>query len=195
MAERGRPRRPGADEAILAATRALLFEHGFAGFSMDDVARHAGVGRQSVYRRWPSKSTLAIASVIWSVDVDNAFPDLGSFEADLRGALEMLRELYTASSAAVFVDVHAAMVGDPAARGSFEEHYLQPRRDSLRRAVERGIARGDLCESTDLAIVGDLVCGPFLHRLLTGSSGFSDELIDAIVASVLGLYGVPPGAR
>lgn len=195
MAERGRPRRPGSDEAILQAARALMFEHGFAGFSMADVARHAGVGRQSVYRRWPTKSTLAVASVTWSIDADNAFPDRGSFEADLRGALEMLRDLYAQSSAPVFADVHAAMSGDPAARGLFEQHYRQPRRDSLRRALNRGIARGELLETTDIEIVGDLVSGPFLHRLLSGSTEFSDELVDAIVFSVLGLYGVPPRAH
>lgn len=192
MAERGRPRRAGADESILEAARELLFERGLAGFSMDDVARRAGVGRQSVYRRWPSKAALSITAVTWRIDVHDAFPDQGSFEADLRCGLQALAELYAQSSAAVFVDVFAAMAGDPAARALFVEHYLQPRRESLRRAIQRGVDRGELATTTDVEIVGDLVSGPFLHRMLGGGDDFSDGLVEAVVRAVLRLYGVTP---
>lgn len=176
----------------MAATRELLFEQGLAGFSMDDVARRAGVGRQSVYRRWRSKAALAITAVTWSIDARDAFPDRGSFEADLRSGLQALAELYAQSSASVFADVYAAMAGDPAARALFFERYLQPRRESLRCAIQRGIERGELATTTDVEIVSDLVSGPFLHRLLGGAGDFSDGLVEAVVGAVLGLYGVTP---
>ena len=185
MGGRGRPRRAGANEAILEAARALLFEHGLAGFSVEDVAQRAGVGRQSVYRRWATKPTLAIASVIPSADADDAYPDRGSFEADLRAGLEAVRSLYEQSDPRVFADVYGAMASDAGARELFADHYLHPRRRSLGRAVERGIERGELRADTDVEIIGDLVSGPFLHRLLSGTEGFDDELVDAIVGSVV----------
>ncbi|WP_331773066.1 TetR/AcrR family transcriptional regulator (plasmid) [Embleya sp. NBC_00888] len=189
--ERGRPRRFGADEAILEAGRELMFEHGYAGFSMDEVARRAGVGRQSVYRRWPSKAALVVAAMTWASESPDVFPDSGSFTGDLRAGLESMRGMYDRSERDLFADVYFAMASDPAARELFNRNYVEPRRQSLERAIERAIERGELRADTDAEIVGDFVSGPFLYRRLIGSDELRDELIDAIVTSVTALYGAP----
>jgi AcrR family transcriptional regulator len=44
--------------AMLDAAEALLREHGLHRWSVDDVAERAGLGRTSVYRRFPSKDDL-----------------------------------------------------------------------------------------------------------------------------------------
>ena len=56
----GRPRDPEADRAILEATIELLAEDGFGGLSIEAVAARAGVGKTTVYRRWPSKIPLVV---------------------------------------------------------------------------------------------------------------------------------------
>ena len=56
----GRPRDPQADRAILKATIELLAEDGFGGLSIEAVAARAGVGKTTVYRRWPSKVPLVV---------------------------------------------------------------------------------------------------------------------------------------
>ncbi|MDQ6527379.1 TetR/AcrR family transcriptional regulator [Nocardioides sp. LHD-245] len=188
----GRPRSSGADEAILRAGRELMTEHGYAGFSMDEVARRAGVGRQSVYRRWPSKPVLVVAAMT-SVGADvDVFADTGSFEGDLRSGLEAMRALYHRSSAALFADVYFAMASDLAARDLFNENHVRPRRRSLARAVERAIERGELARETDVSTVTDLVSGPFLYRRLIAADDLRDVLLDAIVEAVLLLYGAKP---
>jgi AcrR family transcriptional regulator len=60
---RGRPRRQGADEEILAVARALLAERGYRDLSVDEVAERAGVAKTTVYRRWPSKGMLVAAAI------------------------------------------------------------------------------------------------------------------------------------
>lgn len=60
---RGRPRREGADEEILAVVRKLLGELGYRALSVDEVAERAGVAKTTVYRRWPSKGALAAAAI------------------------------------------------------------------------------------------------------------------------------------
>ena len=52
---RGRPRDPAVDEAILSAAVDLLGEVGYARLTMEQVAERAGVGKASLYLRWPSK--------------------------------------------------------------------------------------------------------------------------------------------
>lgn len=60
---RGRPRDPAVDEAALRATLALLDEHGYERLRVADVARAAGIGLGSLYRRWPTKHALVVAAL------------------------------------------------------------------------------------------------------------------------------------
>lgn len=60
---RGRPRREGADEEILAVARTMLSEGGYGALTIEEVAERAGVAKTTVYRRWPSKGAL-LASLI-----------------------------------------------------------------------------------------------------------------------------------
>jgi AcrR family transcriptional regulator len=54
----GEPPGAGADDAILDAAEALVRSHGLHRWSVEDVADRAGVGRTSVYRRFPSRDDL-----------------------------------------------------------------------------------------------------------------------------------------
>jgi AcrR family transcriptional regulator len=86
----GSRRDPSIDADVLAATRRLLIEHGYAATTIDLIATTAGVSRPAVYRRWSSKAQLVHEAL---------FPDLGpeppadDFVAEItrlcRGALAM----------------------------------------------------------------------------------------------------------
>ena len=55
---RGRPRDPATDDAILRAGLALFIERGIEGASIEQIAKRAGVGKLTIYRRWPVKEDL-----------------------------------------------------------------------------------------------------------------------------------------
>src|SRR5829696_3457055 len=131
---RGRPRRADADQAILTATVELLGEVGVAGFSMDLLAQRAGVGKATIYRRWPSKEALmleAMRTVVTPITV----PDTGAVHTDLRGYVGQLRVSL--------------------------EDYLRNRQTTVRTIIRRGIDRGELAADTDVDLLVDLVLGPF----------------------------------
>jgi AcrR family transcriptional regulator len=54
----GRPRNPAKDVAVLQAARELLVDVGYQGTTVVAVARLAGVGAPTIYRRWASKEAL-----------------------------------------------------------------------------------------------------------------------------------------
>ena len=60
---RGRPRSVEADQAILDATLRMLGTHGVAGTTIEGVAADAGVGKTTIYRRWPTKTDLIRAAI------------------------------------------------------------------------------------------------------------------------------------
>ena len=62
----GRPRDARHDQAILAATLEILQEQGYGGLTIEGVAARAGVGRPTIYRRWPSKPALVVAALVQS---------------------------------------------------------------------------------------------------------------------------------
>ena len=56
----GRPRCPVTHQAILEAARELMAASGFAGLTIEGIAEHAGVGKTTIYRRWPDKANLVM---------------------------------------------------------------------------------------------------------------------------------------
>ena len=60
---RGRPRSAEAEQAILDATLRMLGTQGVTGTTIEGVAADAGVGKTTIYRRWPTKTDLILAAI------------------------------------------------------------------------------------------------------------------------------------
>ena len=89
QARAGQTRRRGAtlETAILHAAAAELTEHGYAGMTMDRVAKRAGTNKNAIYRRWPDRLALGVAAYRQLATTIEA-PDTGALRDD---ALELLR--------------------------------------------------------------------------------------------------------
>src|SRR5207245_9051815 len=81
--KRGRPRSGRTEKAILKAASDLVTSTGLADMTIEGVAERAGVGKASIYRRWPSKGALAFDAVVDTILSTQPTPDTGSFEGDL----------------------------------------------------------------------------------------------------------------
>ncbi|MFD0331213.1 TetR/AcrR family transcriptional regulator [Streptacidiphilus monticola] len=58
-----RPRSDAAHRAILDAALALAVEHGYTGVTIKGIAERAGVGRQTVYRWWPTRGAVLLEAM------------------------------------------------------------------------------------------------------------------------------------
>ena len=65
----------------------LLAERGLAAMSIEEVAARAGVGKTTIYRRWPSKGLLALDAFVASFREEQPLPDTGTLRGDLLAAL------------------------------------------------------------------------------------------------------------
>src|SRR5262245_38916594 len=81
---KGRPRSVEADEAILVACLDLLQKQGFTALTMEAVAEKAGVGKNTLYRRYPTKLALVTAAARRERDAVGIVPDTGNVRDDLR---------------------------------------------------------------------------------------------------------------
>src|ERR1035441_8003249 len=83
----GRPRSERAHQAILTAARELLIEEGFAALRLEHVAARAGVGKATIYRRWPSKEALAQDLLAQLAEPHIGIADTGSTRDELLAAV------------------------------------------------------------------------------------------------------------
>ena len=80
----GRPRSATADQAILDAALELFVEAGLEGLAVEQVAARAGVGKATIYRRYPGKIDLVIAAARCLTSAVAPVPDTGTADGDLR---------------------------------------------------------------------------------------------------------------
>ena len=86
--QKGRPRSRQTNRAILKAAAEIVIASGLAEMTIEGVAERAGVGKASIYRRWPSKGALAFDAVVDTILTAEPTPDTGSLEGDLARVAE-----------------------------------------------------------------------------------------------------------
>lgn len=88
----GRPRDPEKDIAVVAAARALLVEAGYQGTTVVAIARRAGVGAPTIYRRWASKEALIEEAAFGHAQPAPLPVSTGDLRTDLRAWTAMFLE-------------------------------------------------------------------------------------------------------
>jgi AcrR family transcriptional regulator len=183
---RGRPRSQEADRAIMAATVNLLAEKGLAGMSIEEVAKRAGVGKATIYRRWPSKGLLALDAFVEAFREQQPLPDTGTLRDDLIAALRAwVRAVTGTSTGRLLTGLIAEAQYDTELRAAWRDRVLEPLRSQHRIMLDRAIARGEIPASVDKEVVLDLFFGAAQHRLLLGHLPLTDEFIDEVVDVIL----------
>jgi AcrR family transcriptional regulator len=188
-APRGRPRSAEADRAILTATLELLAERGLNAMSIEEVAARAGVGKTTIYRRWPSKGLLALDAFVISFRAEQPLPDTGTLRGDLLSALHAwVRAVTQTAMGPMLTGLIAEAQHDPELRGAWRDRVLEPLRAQHRIMLDRAIARREVPDSVDRDVVLDLFFGAAEHRLLLGhlpmTGEFIAEVVDIILAGI-----------
>jgi AcrR family transcriptional regulator len=188
-AARGRPRSAEADRSILAATVELLAERGLAAMSIEEVAARAGVGKTTIYRRWPSKGLLALDAFVTSFRAEQPRPDTGTLRGDLIAALHAwVRAVTETPMGPMLTGLIAEAQNDPELRGAWRDRVLEPLRVQHRGMLDRAVERGEIPADVDPDVVLDLFFGSAEHRLLLGhlpmTADFIEQVVDIILAGI-----------
>ncbi|OBI94153.1 TetR/AcrR family transcriptional regulator [Mycobacterium sp. 1245805.9] len=186
----GRPRSAAVHDAILDAVRQTLIEGGYAEVAMDRVAARAGVGKQSVYRRWPSKAPMVAEAVLdaYRSGASFALPDTGDIDADLRTWLRGYAQfIASASNAALLRALLAAAAEDKQDGETLYRQLTEPQYhavlDRFRNAVQTSAIRADAdFESLAQALIGAPVYRVLAHlEADAATSQQFDGLVEVIM--------------
>jgi len=153
--------------AILEAALELLRERGYGKVTVDAIAERAGVGKQTMYRWWPSKADVVLEALAETARTSILDRDHGDLESDLRAFLT-----------ATFRALNGPHTLGPVMRGLMAEAQLDPkfavrfgeyiawRRASLSSILQRAMDRGEVPKGASIEAVVDMLYGAMWYRLL-----------------------------
>jgi AcrR family transcriptional regulator len=176
----GAKRNPDSAEAILEAAEALLLEAGYAGFSIEAVARRARAGKPTIYRWWPSKVALLL-DVYRRQKRDIDYSDTGPVEQDLFRFLKSLfRQWRETPAGNIFRSIIAEAQTDETAAKALAD-YSQGARRYTARIFEQARERGEVAAATDPEQAADMLASYAWVHLLTNRLDEDDEAIRSAV--------------
>lgn len=184
---RGRPRSEAVERAIVEGVMKLL-EEGvpLAELSIERIARTAGVGKATIYRRWSGKEELFVDVVRAAEPADPELPGT-SMRDDLVALLEQLRRRGLVSrSSAILHNVYAQMKSSPKLWCAYDATVVEPRRRLQIEILRRGQRNGELRTDIDVQVLNDIFVGPMLVRSVMRRDadlpeGLAEQIVDAVL--------------
>ena len=150
--------------------------------TIEEVAARAGAGKATLYRRWPTKATLAMDAVMAEIDPAAPFSDTGSAIEDFRLQLRAVARVFSRPRIRhTLIGVIFEAQNNAGLRSAFIERYMNPRRDQARAVIARGIARGELRPDFDEHVLFDQLRALYFRPLVSGQPlhrRFTDELVN-----------------
>ncbi|MEU9504518.1 TetR/AcrR family transcriptional regulator [Streptomyces sp. NPDC048196] len=187
---RGRPRSAAADSAIIEAVLRLIENGASMGeLSMEGIAREAGVGKATVYRRWSGKDALML-DVMRSLDAPLPPLDGDSVRDDLVSLLEFLRRRGLAKrDSALLRTVVSHVQAHPQLWEEYHRSVVRARNEALLAVLRRGMATGEIRTDRPVDTLADLFVGPmlaraFLHRWKDLPEGLAEDIVDTVLDGV-----------
>ena len=181
----GRPRSERAERAIIDAALSVFAESGTEGLCIEKVAARAGVGKATIYRRWPGKEDLLLDAM---AALQRPLPEPAgrSVRENLVAVLGAMREAVADPRRA---REFALLLGEgakyPRLMARYVETVLEPRREVIRSVLRRGVASGELRASTDIEAALFMLTGAVIARGKYEPGSFPPGYVERVVDELL----------
>lgn len=158
----GRPRDPTLEGRVHDAAMTLYAEAGWAGFSIERIARLAGVGKAAIYARWPTKQALLrdTFDLRWQPMKDL---DAGSLRGDLTAWVALSMQRHGDRRAGIVMNSQVDALRHPEFREVVAPFQAVAAR-RMRKIFHRARDRGELARDVDLDLAVLMVVGPTTSR-------------------------------
>ena len=176
--------------AIVTATRELLLERGFDGLTIEAVAAQAGVGKQTIYRWWPSRAAL-VADVVLE-DADKILASVNHTDDLAADLVEWVRKL----AASLTTPRGSAMLRTLTVAGMEHEETAIKLRAGFSSPLHESVRTRLLADDVDTVTAdsaADAIVGGVVYPILSGAQPYSRrraELTTRIIVAALTREGL-----
>ncbi|SIO90690.1 TetR/AcrR family transcriptional regulator [Nocardiopsis sp. JB363] len=186
-----RRRSQRARNAIIDAAADLLGEVGYARLTMEAIAARARVGKQTIYRWWPSKAAVVfdVFTRLTGAVAGDPLPDTGDLAADLKTVFRATADEFADPTMDRTTRAFTAEIqNDEEFAHAVHERLTRPNAEAFRERLRAAQDRGQIRTDVDLDLAVEMFNGPFQHRWLlrTGTidHAYSDALVDTVLRAL-----------
>ena len=174
-------------QAVHAAALAEISENGLRGASMDRIAKRAGTGKATLYRRWPNVRPLGLDVFLATIAeaVPQAFPNTGSLREDLVDSMKSFTSAFRGPMALVLRELISESAHDPALIDEFNRRLGEPMESELVNVLQRAMARGEIPTKPIDPLIFELPDALISHRLLLRGEIIDDITCEHLVDNVI----------
>ncbi len=184
-AARGRPRSDRAHRTILQSALKELSRTGFRLLTIDAISERAGVGKTTVYRRWPNKAAVVMDAFLTLVGPGTGFPAAPRVLERIRLQMRLQAGFFRGRFGRMIRSLLGEAQFDPELARAFRERWINPRRQGPRLLLEEAIRQGDVRPDIDIEAAIDSLYGPLYYRLQIGTGPVSDDFADTVFRQVI----------
>jgi len=177
----GRPRSERLHRAILKAAFKLVLELGFRAVSVELIAAKAGVGKTTIYRRWPNKAAVVMDAFTMMVGSGSLFPKAARATDSIRLQMRAMAKSFRGDDGVLVKALLAEAQFDPELAKAFRDRWTLPRRKLALPVIREAIRQGGMRPEIDPEDTIDLLYAPIYYRLQMGTGPLSDVYVDAIL--------------
>ena len=172
-------------ELIKQTTLDMAREVGFAKLSIEGVAARAGVGKHTIYRRWPSKGALFLDALLPTDGRVLDFANTGDIEADLRTQTYAAVDLLGRPP---FGPLYQALLGeaqhDPSVAATLNERFIAPQAQKLRARLKLAQRQGQVAPEFDLDLAMAVLSGPLYFQFLVTQEIVTHDYVDRVFSAL-----------
>jgi AcrR family transcriptional regulator len=185
----GRPRSARADEAIIEAVLDLMADGTTVeALSMEAVAARAGVGKATIYRRWPNKESLIVDAI---GSLKGPLPELAgeSIRDDLLTLLRSSIKVRASRAGRIMPCLIPELQRNPELQRQYQR-IAEPRREHMRDVLRRGVAAGQLRADLDIEVAAALLNAPMIVQNMLNwnpaldTEKLPEQILDALMPSM-----------
>ncbi|MFG3105698.1 TetR-like C-terminal domain-containing protein [Streptomyces tendae] len=190
MTDRRASRAADRTDAIMRSTLELARENGFAKLSIEAVAARSGVGKHTVYRRWPSRGLLFLDSVLSLNTGGLDHPDTGDVVADLREVMTRAADLLGRPPwGPLYRDLIGEAQHDPKVAAALNQRFIEPQTANTLARLRAAQDQGQIAPDFDLDLAMEILSGPLYFRLLITQEPITPAYIDRVLRAVFAGMG------
>jgi AcrR family transcriptional regulator len=169
-------------QAIMKAALDLVLESGFRMVSIEAIAAKTGVGKSTIYRRWPNKAAVILEAFTGLLNAASRFPDHESAVERLRLQMQNTGKAFRGRVGALVRALLAEAQFDPDLAAAFKENWTLPRRRLVREILKDAIQQGEIHAGIEIESAIDLLYAPIYYRLQMGTGAISVAYVDRVFA-------------
>jgi AcrR family transcriptional regulator len=182
---RGRPRDAGRDVAILEATLLVLTEVGYDQLTIDAVAGRAGVGKPTVYRRYPGKAALVAAAVEHRVPATPPATPPGDFRASLLVTVQWLADQVAEQEIGLLGALFTGMRSDPGLAAEMQRILRRDEAAMTEEPFRNAVESGERLVPGAAELFAEIAPAAIVRRLIFAGQPCDRPFLEHLVDDVL----------